>query len=315
MATCTLALAVPLTYGCSGSDDAASPVSATATVPSAQTTAMTRADRPFAVQKKAVTLVDTSRPTDDPIDLLDSPHRSLATDVYLPESTEAHPLIVLAHGRNGNPAGLSNLATTWASAGYVVAVPLFPLTHDVAPSASRIADYVNQPGDVSFVIDDLVRRSGLGAGGFSGRIDSERVGAAGISLGAATTYAVTFNSCCRDERIGAALLMAGYRFPFDGEYDLDGTPTLWIHGDADLSLPYTDSVEAYSLAAPPKILVTLLDGMHSEPFENDPDPHDDVVSSVTLDFWDAYLLGDDAAAERLAADGDVPGLATVDHEP
>ncbi|MCZ7536570.1 MAG: hypothetical protein M5T61_12145 [Acidimicrobiia bacterium] len=239
----------------------------------------------------------------------------MATDLYVPRERGPFPLVVLAHGKDGSPERLTMLASGWASAGYVVAVPYFPLTNDGIDGGARIPDYVNQPEDVSFVIDEMLRLSALDHGALSQRIDPDRIGVAGHSLGAATAYAVAFNSCCLDRRIDATILMAGRRFPFRGEYTLDGVAAMWVHGDADLSLPHADSAEAYAQAASPKALVTLLGGSHSPPFEDTPDPHDRVVTLVTLDFWDAYLLGDSRANERIRADGEEPGLATVDYVP
>jgi len=256
-------------------------------------------------------LIDDSRSTEDPLGVLDSPNRALETDVYLPDVAGAASLIVLAHGLNGNPGKLSDLATAWAAAGYVVAAPLFPLTSDLIEGGPRIPDYVNQPGDVSFVISEMLRLSDEGGSPLFGRVNADSVGVTGLSLGAGTTYGVAFNSCCIDDRIDAVILMSGYRFPLDGDYHLEGVPALWVHGDADSSLPYSDSVEAYESAAPPKILVTLVGGSHSDPFENVADPHDAVVAAVTIDFWDAYLGGDSDAVNRLIAHGDVAGLATV----
>ena len=301
--------------GASGGNPVASGAgAASASSPSSTEDGLSRTDRPYGIRRLTETFVDASRPTDDPLDVLDAPSRSLKTDVYLPDAAGPLPLIVLAHGLNGNPGRLSELATGWSEAGYVVAAPLFPLTNDLIEGEPRIPDYVNQPGDVSFVIDEMLRLSGSASGPLSRRVDAERVGVAGLSLGAATAYAVAFNSCCLDLRVDAVVLMSGYRFPFDGEYQLGGVPALWVHGDSDARLPYGDSVEAYAQAAAPKVLVTLLDGSHSDPFENVPDPHDDVVAAVTLDFWDAHLGGDPDALGRLIAHGDIPGIATVDAE-
>ena len=288
---------------------------ATTTEPEMTTTEPTAPGRPYEVLVGTKTLVDPSRPTDDPMDVLDAPARTLVTAIYTPDGDGPFPLVVLAHGKDGNPDRLSGLATGWAEAGYVVAVPAFPLTNDTIDGGARIPDYVNQPGDVSFVIDEMLRLSDEDGNEISGKVDAGRIGVAGHSLGAGTVYGVVFNSCCRDPRVGAVVLMAALRFPFDGEFSLTGTPALWIHGDSDESLPHDDSAEAYSLATPPKFLVTLVGGIHSPPFEDDADPHDAVVSSVTLDFWDAYLGDDSEAPGRLTRDGDVPGLATVDAEP
>ena len=53
----------------------------------------------------------------------------------------------------------------------------------------------------------------------------------------------------------------------------------------------------------PAWVVTLDAGLHATPYENAPDPHDELVVATSIDFWDATLRNDDAAAAgRLAAD-------------
>ena len=52
----------------------------------------------------------------------------------------------------------------WASRGYVVVAPTFPLSSGTAPGGPGLADYREQPADVSFVISRvlrLARREGL----------------------------------------------------------------------------------------------------------------------------------------------------------
>lgn len=258
--------------------------------------------RPFEVRTSQATFVDTARPTTvDGVDI--APDRTLVTDVYVPEGPGPYPLVVLSHGLEGHPRKFTQLLGSWARAGYVVAAPAFPLTNDEAATRS-VVDFQQQPADVSFVMTQVLDTVP--------EADPERVGVAGLSLGAGTTYAVGFNSCCRDSRIDAVMIMAGNRFPFDGTYDLSGHPVMFLHGTDDPALPYADTFEAYAIAAGPKFFVTLEHGGHSQPFENTPDEHDALVEAVTLDFWDAYLLDDADATARIAIDGTVPGLAHVD---
>lgn len=76
--------------------------------------------------------------------------------MYLPApGSDGAPLIVLAHGFNGHPRKFTRLASFWADAGYVVAVPRFPVSNDNfgAPepqlSSLPLADVFEQAGDVS----------------------------------------------------------------------------------------------------------------------------------------------------------------------
>ena len=257
------------------------------------------------------TFVDPSRPTDPPVG---TPDRALVTTIRFPETGGPYPLIVLAHGFNGHPRKFTELTEAWAKAGYVVATPAFPLTNDELVGETVVADYRNQPADVSFVIDELLERSEAKNDPLRGRIDRDRVGVAGLSLGGATTFGVTYNTCCRDPRVDAAITMAGARLPFDGTYDLVDVPLLLFHGDADPALPYQGSVDAYAEAEKPKFFVTILGGGHSPPFEDDDDPADEMVTAVSIDFWDLFLAERPGTIDQLVTDASVAGLSTLQYE-
>lgn len=258
-------------------------------------------DRPYAVRRVTRTFVDSTRPTTDPVGPLDSPSRTLVTDLYVPGGGEPVPMIVLAHGLSGGRTKFTELAGRWAEAGYLVVVPDFPLTSAGVPDGPRLADVANQPGDLSFLITSVVALSGTPDSPVEDRVDADEIGVAGFSLGAVTVYGLAFNSCCRDDRVEAAVVMSGLLLPFDGEYDLSGLPLLVLHGDADTNIPFGRGHDAYEEADPPKFFVTLRGAAHSPPYEDAPSPHDDAVRDLTIDFWDAYLLDDPEAAAHLAA--------------
>lgn len=105
----------------------------------------------------------------------------------------AFPLLVFAHGWSGSGASLVAPARRWASAGYVVALPTFPLSRDGIASD---VDMENQPGDVSFVIDTLLARAESDDDPLAGHIDADRVAVGGHSLGSATVFGF-HNACCK----------------------------------------------------------------------------------------------------------------------
>jgi predicted dienelactone hydrolase len=264
------------------------------------------------VATRTETFVDTTRTTEAPNA---APDRTLVTTIRYPDEGGPYPLVVLAHGANGHPRKFTKLTTAWAKAGYVVAAPAFPNSNDEARGGIAVEAYAHQPADVSFVIDEVLALVDAPEGPLAGRIDADRLGVAGLSLGAATTYGVTFHSCCRDPRIDAVIAMAGVLLPYTpGEFDLAGVPLLILHGDADPVLGIELDADAYARAAPPKIFVTIHGGGHAEPFEDTVDPADAMVEAVTTDFWDVYLGGEPDALDRLLADADVPGLTTVQHD-
>jgi hypothetical protein len=84
---------------------------------------------------------------------------------------------------------------------------------------------------------------------------------------------------------------------------------MMIAGDADPVSRVT--VNTYPLLAKPKWMVMLHGGTHSDPFEDTPDPADQVVRDITTAFWDRYLKGDKPAAHDIAAAIDAYGNADL----
>jgi predicted dienelactone hydrolase len=249
-----------------------------------------------------LTYVDTHRASSATSKQPAADSRTLVTTIELPERSakKPAPLIVLAHGSGGNPNKFTELIGGWAAAGYVVAAPLFPRSSDVGGNLT--SDVVNQPADVSFVIDRLLHDNKDRKSPLYRRIDPRHIGLAGLSAGGFTAYGLVFNTCCRDPRIKATIIMSGIPGPFPGgTYDYTGkpVPVLLLHGDRDELNLFPLSVNTYPKLAPPKWFVALHGSGHSSPYENSPDPNDDVVRATTLPFWDRYLRGKDDATDRL----------------
>jgi len=269
-------------------------------------------DRPVTVLHE--TYVDRSRPSPASDLQAAAPDRALETTITFPSNAKGRlPLVLLAHGSNGNPYKFNQLFETWARAGYVVVAPLFPRSSDTG--GNLVADYVEQPADVSFVLDRVLAANRKRGSPLYGRIDPKHIGLAGLSLGGLTTYGTIFNSCCRDNRIDATILMSGVLGPFpNGVYEFRSVPALLVHGDADGLYP--QSTAAYPQLAPPKWFVTLHGGQHATPFEDDRSPSDDLVRTVTTAFWDRYLKGDRGGPRRIVAAVDASnGAASIQHDP
>ena len=73
-----------------------------------------------------------------------------------------------------------------------------------------VGDYANQPGDISFVLTELLK------GPLRSHIDPTRIGAAGLSLGGDTTYNLIEDACCRDKRFRAAAVFDAVHVPIRG---------------------------------------------------------------------------------------------------
>ncbi|MBK5289765.1 MAG: alpha/beta fold hydrolase, partial [Acidimicrobiia bacterium] len=144
------------------------------------------------------------------------------------------PLIVFAHGFSASPSVYAGLTAEWARAGYVVAVPRFPGSNAAAVGGPDAGDYVNQPADVHTVISGMTEMSRQPGGPLAGLVRAGAVGVAGHSLGGITTLGAAANTCCRDRRIGAAVVLSGDPLSFPtGKFDYAKTPPLLlVHGTA-----------------------------------------------------------------------------------
>jgi alpha-beta hydrolase superfamily lysophospholipase len=317
-----------LVAGCSSDDGDGAAGSRSSTTQAATTT--TAPPEPTAVGVLTRTFVDDSRPTAANGSVAERPERTIETDVFYPAKGDAsttepvtdaapershapYPLVVFAHGLGATIDFYRPLLQRWAAKGYVVAAPHFPLTYAGTEGGISAADVENQPADVSFVIDELLAAAPKKGTGdrLSGLIDAHAIAVAGHSNGAITTMGLIGNSCCRDPRIDAAVVMSGTTSAFStGDYDLtDLPPTLWVHGTEDELVSYDNGVDMFNQAVGPKGLVTLQGADHGGWLLPDADQFDPVVTAMT-DFLAAYLRDDTAALARIPGDG-VKGSITI----
>ncbi len=253
------------------------------------------------------TFVDTSRqtvPSTGPA----LPSRTLMTAIYRPNGHGRFPLIVFSHGYVGHPDKFTKLFSAWADAGFVVAAPAFPLTNNRAANP-KLADVEQQPADVSFVLDNVLVLNQKRGSHLYHAIDTHRIGASGLSLGGATTYALVYSECCRDQRITAAAVLDGFQpgVPLDGH-----VPLLIAHSDTDPVIAYTSARESFAAASPPAWLVTLHGASHVSEWEDDVTLYDHIAEQITTDFWDATLNRKEGSFTRLERDATVPGLSSIE---
>lgn len=268
------------------------------------------------VERVTLEVVDPSRSTPAGAGLPASEERQLITDVYLPAGQGPFPLVVFAHGFDGHPDKFTELLGQWADAGYAVAAPAFPLSNSEVPGEPTVADLADQPGDVSFVIDELVAASSDESSPVYGAVDPDRIGVAGLSMGGATAYAVGFDDCCLDGRVSAVMVFDAAPLANDGAIGpARGLPLLIVHAEGDYRVPYTEGVDAYGRAVAPKWFVTLHEFVHGQPYENTPDPADELVVTTTIAFWDRYLRDDEAAEQRLVDAVRPASLASLEYDP
>ena len=274
------------------------------------------------VTTTTMTFIDTSRPTPPWNGMPGKPSRTLVTTIWYPARVSGsdatagdgpYPLIVFAHGLGGSPQGYQRLLTAWAAAGYVVAAPLFPLSSGETPGGPDGGDIGSQPGDMSFVIDQLLKVSAASNGQLSGLVDPNEIGAAGHSNGAITTLGLVANGCCRDPRVKAAVVMAGTTEGLGrGHYQLAKAPPLLVVQDLhDGLVPYADAVAIYNQARGPKALLALDWDSPSDAAGSTAHmaasgvvgPTSGPVIKSTTAFFNAFLKDEHGALQGVSTDG------------
>jgi len=206
-------------------------------------------------------------------------------------------LIVFAHGYAIDAAAYEPLLRDVAAGGFVVAAPDFPGTSTAYPGGAIRSDSLQQPGDIS-------SKPGL----FFDVVNPNAVGDSGQSDGGVTAAAAAYNTCCIDPRIKASVILTGGSFGFDGQWFPPGTPpVMFVHATGDEVNPYSASTSMFSQAQSPKYLMTIEGGDHLQVYVDPPwEPH---VAAAMIAFFDLYLKGDPAAAQRLEEAGNQPGYS------
>jgi dienelactone hydrolase len=210
----------------------------------------------FAVTSRTENFEDTSRGTAATKASAASTSRKLPTLVFAPRAPGTKfPLFVFGHGLGGSPKQYETLLTAIAARGYVVAAPAFPLSNKDAPGGPNLFDEPNQPGDMSYVVTQMLKDPA---------VNPDLIVAGGHSLGAITTIDLIANSCCFDKRIDAAVMVAGTANVFTTGKLFTGpaVPSLYIHGDKDPTVSYSLGYSTWQTAQTPKWFVTVIGGDH-----------------------------------------------------
>jgi len=271
----------------------------------------------YGVGSLTLHLVDTSRPTKA------SPTRNIAAstsrklDVLVlypiaatsggatpvpdaPVADGRFPVVEFSHGVTASGPAYASFLAQVAQAGYVIAAPTFPLTSG-AGAWTDLSDYVNQPADVSFVLDDVLARDTKTGDPLDGHLATHEVAVAGHSLGAMTTYGFA-NSCCTEPRAKAMIAMSGVEPPYPGgtyDHPPKDLPALLIHGTADTTVGYKGSVAAFANLTAPRAFLTFPGASHTDVAfspKDEPESVKAIVAFLTLE-----LRHDDAAWKALPA--------------
>jgi dienelactone hydrolase len=123
------------------------------------------------------------------------------------------PLIVFSHGSGGTRVGYVFFTEFMASHGFIVMAAdhignsRYTLVNGkvVAAGGPRAqASTADRPKDVSFLIDQMTRMNSGADSRFAGRVDLDKIAAAGMSFGGSTTQ----NVVEREKRVKAGVMLA-----------------------------------------------------------------------------------------------------------
>ena len=265
--------------------------------------------------------------------------KDLHVRVFYPNEVGKYPVIVFSHGAGGSQSCCDGLTRHWATHGYVTIQP----THDdsavqrrnqgeenirlmqaVRDALKKPALWESRPRDISYVLDALPSLENR-VPGLAGKMDAERVGVGGHSMGSYTAEAIAgalvdlpghAGRNFADSRVKAVLCLSPQG---PGQFGLNE------RSFDQIALPYmgmTGSLDSQGPVASPK--------WHKIPFERS-QPGDkyhlfmeganhmsfitpgtllpshakqggdifDYTNSAALAFWDAYLKGDARARAYL----------------
>jgi len=278
----------------------------------------------------------------------DARDADLHVHIFYPQAGGSYPVIVFAQDAAASGPCCDALPRYWASYGYVTLQPSRRGSPEESHSsggmqgrfleASRHTPenpdmWDSRPEDISFLLDSL-QEIPLLVPQFNEKMDSDRVGMSGHSLGAFTTEVIagarvdlpgrpegegSSGASFADRRVRAALALSPL-----GPGRLGLTERSWD----TVSLPYmgvTGSLETVGTTASPtwrkapfelsqpgdkyQVVVRGADELSlvaERPARlghaAKPQPVLDDVEWATLAFWDAYLKGDSAAKRYLASD-------------
>jgi predicted dienelactone hydrolase len=219
------------------------------------------------------------------------------------------PLVVFSPGYRIDPSSYDPLVESWVVAGYIVAVPTYP---DTAPGAPAIeSDMVNHPAELSQVITALAAASG-GGGRLHGLVQPSEVAVAGQSDGGDVSWAAVDDTCCRDPRIKAAIILSGAEQSiFAGSYGPTGAPPVLVaQGTADTVNAPACSEQLFDAAPDPRYYLDLLGATHLSDYTLQ-GPGLDAVEATTTAFLRSYLRGDGPTGPAIEQAGDRPGVSQV----
>ncbi len=290
----------------------------TTTISTTTTTAVPPPKRPYPVGWTLLNLTDPSRPTAFKLG------RHLPTYVFYPAQGpgggaetprapglgQAWPIVIFAGGYNTTLADYHDVVHHLAQAGFVVAMPFFPLATAGGPLNEN--DLVNEPGDITYVLNQVIA-AGSGPGVLHGMVDGSHVALIGHSDGGEAVLGAAYLPGQVDGRASVVVAgaAAGVLLGNQGSSAV-AHDVLVIQGTADTINPASYGTRLFATSGSPKAYLLLLNAPHLEPWSVANQWHG-IVETVIVDWLDAYIPGlySGSASSRLAHDANVPGSAAL----
>ena len=225
----------------------------------------------YDIDRIGIEIIDTSRSTPAMGKFEGDDKRTLKGSIWLPDMDSApkspnkHPLIVFSHGFSSYHQGCRHIAQYLARNGYIVAAVDFPLSNAFSPAGSpQLLDVANQPGDVSALIDHIFSLNTDSQSKLYQRVDEQRIGAMGLSLGGLTTALLGFHPDLKDDRIDAVAMFAPPLEAFSGNFfaTRPELPSMLISGSYDRIVPEQSNANAVQAINPNGWFVSLKKGTH-----------------------------------------------------
>lgn len=264
--------------------------------------------------------------------------RDIPVRVYLPQTTQAAPVILFSHGLGGSREGSAYLGKHWAARGYVVVFLQHPgsdtsVWKDEQPrqrmqamrEAASAQNFLLRVKDVPVILDQLDKWNKMDGHALASRLDLRKVGMSGHSFGAVTTQAVSGQVTQRgkalftDARIAASVIMSPSsprRGTPEAAFGKVSLPWMLMTGTKDTALIGNADMKsrlAVFPALPPdgKYELVLFDAEHSaftdRALSGDTEPrnpnHHRVILALSTAFWDAFLRDTESARQWLDGDG------------
>jgi predicted dienelactone hydrolase len=269
-------------------------------------------------------------------------NKDLHVRVFYPVAAGKYPVIVFSHGAGGSLTCCDSLTRHWATYGYITLQP----THDDSVIARRNSGdkglrfpqavrealktpalWESRPQDISFLLDSLPELQKRIAG-LSDKIDANRIGVAGHSMGSYTAEAVGGALVDLPGRLGTSFGDSRTRAVLCLSPQGPGQFGLSAHSFEKMALPFMGITGSLDNLGP---LANA--AWHKTPFDHSPVGNkfevfiqganhmsfitDETLvathssqaaailgytNSASLAFWDAYLKDDSAAKQFLQSD-------------